>query len=488
MVICRIEFENKNIMQSIVLRISEIDLKDRLTVEHYICQDIKLIHKLRESVYPLIPLGQIAKVKGGKRLPANARYSITGIPYVRVVDVGDFEVDLSNVVYISGDLHNRIQRYQLKRDDIAIVIVGATIGKTAIFKSTVSPCNFNENLARITSKDNKLNPKYLLTYLKSCFGQAYISWLTGGSAQAKLSLERIEKINIPIPPRPIQDCIAQIMQDAYSVNQQKLVSGENLIVGIQDYILKKLEIPNVLPTNTNRFIIKQLQLNRFDVRYFLPFYTQLEEIIDNGIYPTKTLSEICIKIVNGLTPARDGYTENGCVVIKVASLTKTWRIEWKKVAFTSRIFFEQAKKAYIKDGDILLLSASHQLDYIGGSFGLVRDIPIEYIDKCMAVGELIIVRTNDKIVLPEYLLTCFITTHIQRLINRMSRGQTAHLYAEDLQHLRVPIPPMKIQQVIVDELNRRRNEAKRLYTEAENLLTETKARVERMILGEEDVT
>lgn len=70
----------------------------------------------------------------------------------------------------------------------------------------------------------------------------------------------------------------------------------------------------------------------------------------------------------------------------------------------------------------------------------------------------------------------------------MSRGQTAHLYAEDLQHLRVPIPPMKIQQVIVDELNRRCSGAKGLYTEAENLLTEAKARIERMILGEEEVT
>ncbi|MGF2036659.1 MAG: hypothetical protein RMZ43_015325 [Nostoc sp. CmiVER01] len=39
-----------------------------------------------------------------------------------------------------------------------------------------------------------------------------------------------------------------------------------------------------------------------------------------------------------------------------------------------------------------------------------------------------------------------------------------------------------------DELNRRRNEAKHLYTEAENLLTEAKTRVERIILGEEDVT
>ncbi|WP_442867168.1 restriction endonuclease subunit S [Aphanizomenon sp. CS-733/32] len=256
MVICRIEFENKNIMQSILLKISEIDLKDRLTVEHYICQDIKLIHKLRESVYPLVPLGQIATVKGGKRLPANAQYSITGIPYVRVVDVGDFEVDLSNVVYISEDLHNKIQRYQLQQNDIAIVIVGATIGKTAIFKSTVSPCNFNENLARITSKDNKFNPQYLLAYLKSCFGQAYITWLTGGSAQAKLSLERIEKINIPLPPKPIQDRIAQIMQDAYHIHREKIKTSQEMITNVEKIKVLKTEL-SIEPIRADSVILLQ---------------------------------------------------------------------------------------------------------------------------------------------------------------------------------------------------------------------------------------
>ena len=475
-------------MQSRILEPSEINFKDRLTVEHYISKDFQLIKQVSKSIYPVVKLGKIAAIKGGKRLPRKTRYSPTGIPYVRVVDIGESEVYLSNVVYIYYQVHDKIKQYQLMYNYLALVIVGATIGKAAIFKSSVHPCNFNENISRITVKDKNLNPEYILAYLKSGFGQAYIRWLTGGAAQAKLSIERIAKIEVPLPSSLIQDEISKIMQDAYAVWQQKLEKAEQLVENIETYILEILGIHYDFPKDEHRFMIQRSQLYRADVRYFLPFYAQLEQIMHDGIYPTRAIGTICEKLSNGLTPPQVGYTEKGCLVIKVASLTKRWYIDWKKVAFTSEEFLKQAQKYHIKDGDIVMLSSSHQLNYIGRSFAIVRDIPKNYIGQCMAVGELIIIRVNHQIVIPEYLLACFIMKPIQELINRMSRGQTAHLYAEDLQHLRLPIPPIEIQQAIVDELEKRRTEGSLLQVEADQLLIHAKARVERMILGEEDVT
>lgn len=474
-------------MKSIVLKFSEIDTKDRLTVDHYLSEDLITIKELEKSPYSLVYLGDLATIKGGKRLPPKARYSASGIPYIRVVDVGNYEIKLDDVVYISEELHQKINRYQLRKDDIGIVIVGATIGKTAILKSSVSPCNFNENLARITVQHQKLSPDFLLAYLQSPFGQAYISWLTGGSAQAKLSLERIAKIRVPVPPRSLQDQIAQVMQEAYGDRQKKLEESETSFLGIAAYIHEVLEITRNFPIDEPRFLVNQSQLHRWDVRFFLPSFSHLEDFIEKGKYPTKPLLAVGEKITNGLTPAKIGYTDEGCVVVKVASLTKLFQINWDKVAFTSNEFFKKAKKAYIKDGDLLVLSASHQLDYIGRSFALVRDIPTDYVNQCMAVGELILIRSNPQLVLPEYLLTCFMMQPIQKLINRMTRGQSAHLYAEDLQYLKIPVPPLDVQQTIIDEMDRRRSEVKRLRSQAEAVVAAAKARVERMILGEEEI-
>src|SRR5690606_28991056 len=131
-------------MQSRILPFSKLDVKDRLTVEHYLSDDLTLIRELSAVSYPLKLLGELAVVKGGKRLPPNAQYTIDGSPYVRVVEIGDFEVELGNVGRSSSELHWLVERYQLRKGDIAIVIVGATIGKVAIFRSSMSPCNFNE--------------------------------------------------------------------------------------------------------------------------------------------------------------------------------------------------------------------------------------------------------------------------------------------------------------------------------------------------------
>jgi type I restriction enzyme S subunit len=51
----------------------------------------------------------------------------------------------------------------------------------------------------------------------------------------------------------------------------------------------------------------------------------------------------------------------------------------------------------------------------------------------------------------------------------------------------IPVISVETQERIVDEIARRRAEARRLRTEAEAIVTKAKARVERMILGEEAV-
>jgi len=61
------------------------------------------------------------------------------------------------------------------------------------------------------------------------------------------------------------------------------------------------------------------------------------------------------------------------------------------------------------------------------------------------------------------------------------------LYAEDLLSLRVPRANIIQQKLIGIELEHRRNEAKRLRSQAEATVTAAKARVEWMILGEESV-
>ena len=475
-------------MKSIIRDLADIKVAKRWDFGFHAPEYLQVLASL-DSIYPVVRFGDIITVltdMGAFSLYKTEFFVDAGVPFLRVQNIQEYGVDLEkDTKFISYEYHQQLERSQLRPGDL-LLTTKAVIGISAVVNESLGNCNISQNLVLIRLKDG-INPNYVSVFLNSHLGRMQTETAATGPNQKYLNFERIYDLKITLPPRSFQDQIAQVMQEAYGDQRKKLEEAETSFLGIEAYVHEVLEITRNLPIDEPRFLVNQSQLHRWDVRFFLPSFSHLEDFIEKGKYLTKPLLAVCEKITNGLTPAKIGYTDEGCVVVKVASLTKLFQINWDKVAFTSTEFFKKAKKAHIKDGDLLILSASHQLDYIGRSFALVRDIPADYIDQCMAVGELILIRSNPQIVLPEYLLTCFMMQPIQKLINRMTRGQSAHLYAEDLKHLKIPLPPLDVQQMIVGEMDRRRGEVKRLRTEAAAVIAVAKAQVERMILGEEAI-
>lgn len=458
-------------MKSLVLKFSEIDTKDRLTVDHYLSDDLQIIKRLERSPYDLVDLGNLAAVKGGKRLPPKALYSSSGIPYIRVIDIGDYEILLSDAVYISDELHQKIKRYQLQKDDIGIVIVGATIGKTAIFKSSVSPCNFNENLARITTNKQKLSPDFLLSYLQSSFGQAYISWLTGGSAQAKLSLERIAKIQVPLPLLSIQDQISQVMQEAYRDRQGKLEQARNLLKGSDDFVFGVLNLAPESIEEETKFLrsISSIKGRRFDVEFNMGFH-KFDPYMDQ-VQPVKAVANFPKEIEDPKTTPEISFN-----YIDIASID----IELGEIREISEVLGTDAPsraRQVVHTGDIIIST-------VRPTRGATALIP-ESMDGFICSTGFSIVHPNKKIT-SEYLHAALrLHTTLEQFGRRSAGSSYPAILDKDVKETLIPVPDKDIQNKISTEVIRRRSEAKRLRTEAEAVVAEAKARVERMILGEE---
>lgn len=461
-------------MRSVVLNFSEIDTKDRLTVDHYLSESLITIKKLEKSPYSLALLRDLATIKGGKRLPQKARYSASGIPYIRVVDIGNYEINLDDVVYISDELHQKIKRYQLQKDDIGIVIVGATIGKTAIFKLSVSPCNFNENLARITTHHQKLSPDFLLTYLQSSFGQAYISWLTGGSAQAKLSLERIAKIRVPVPPRSLQDQIAQVVQEAYSDQQKKLEQAEQSYQRIIGYVFEELGISLTTAQRKRHALvpISVLQGGRFDFEAVVT----LQDISSQFVEHEATLLQEVVEQTNERTTPSIEFPDEmvnyiGLANIKsnIGELVNFNPVQGKEILSSSPKF---------EKGDIL--------------FGRMRP----YLNKVWTAdfdgicsGEALVFRPKSNKVDTRFLHALLLSQlTLDQVVPLQGGSSLPRISASDVLSVKLPIPKdLHKQKEIGDEIEKRCTEVKRLRSQAEAVVTTAKARVERMILGEETV-
>lgn len=83
-----------------------------------------------------------------------------------------------------------------------------------------------------------------------------------------------------------------------------------------------------------------------------------------------------------------------------------------------------------------------------------------------------------------YLYSLLSTTLYKTLLNREKRGQTSHLYSQDVKQILVPIPPIEKQNEIAKHIENIRLQVKTLQEEGKVILENAKREVERMIIGE----
>lgn len=459
-------------MVSTIISINLIK-KGRFIAEQFLLPDKVLIEKINKGKFTLKTISKIGKVRGGKRLPSNSRYVLEGIriPYVRSTDIKELRVDFKNVVFISPEQEKFIFRYPLKYLDVVISIAG-TIGTVGLIDEYIDPCYFNENLARITEID-ELDPLYLAVYLNSKFGQAYIKYFTGGAVQPKLSLESINKIAVPCPPSSVQKCIAQIMQNTYARRQKKLAEAEQIYRQIEQHILGELGIDLTKLQSQHRSIksISSIIGGRFDFEAVVT----LQEIKFGLIKPV-LLHEIVRQVNQRVTPVDEYANENinyiglGNIASNTGELVDFFPVKGEEILSSSPKF---------EPGDIL--------------FGRMRP----YLNKVwlaefngVCSGEAVVLRPNKQKVDPIFLQGLLLSQiTLNQVVPLQSGTSLPRVSASDVLSIKLPIPEdLNKQREISAEISRRRAEAKRLRVEAENLVTEAKTRVERMILGEEEVT
>ena len=186
-------------------------------------------------------LGNIADVKGGKRLPKgkNLTTEPTSHPYIRVRDLNDaiFASLDSNYEYVDEETQKTISRYIVSSGDVLISIVG-TIGLTAIVDNTLETANLTENCVKLTNL-KYVSPEYLLLYLRSNAGQEAIAKSTVGAVQLKLPLKNIQALPVPLLNSKELTSLNEILAPIFAKISNNVIENRKLI-GLREAILPKL--------------------------------------------------------------------------------------------------------------------------------------------------------------------------------------------------------------------------------------------------------
>jgi type I restriction enzyme S subunit len=205
-------------------------------------ENVKMVESELGSIpehWTVMKVGEIADVKGGKRLPQGklVQSEATDHPYIRVKDMLSSGIDLSEIKYIDGDTHRAIRRYTITSNDIYISIAG-TIGRVGIVPQSLSGANLTENAAKIANI-NGLDKLLLLAYLRSEDGQAQIMSKVAGTSQPKLALYKIEQISVVVPPLSLQHRACHLI-DAFQKEIECLNRTNNNLRTTRDLLLPKL--------------------------------------------------------------------------------------------------------------------------------------------------------------------------------------------------------------------------------------------------------
>jgi type I restriction enzyme S subunit len=187
-------------------------------------------------------LDDIAKVKGGKRVPKGYKLlsEPTKFPYLRVTDFNDSgSIDMDCLRYVSAEVQREIKNYVIYSNDLYISIAG-TIGKTGIIPDELDGANLTENACRLVFEPGISNRYVYYFTLTSDFIEQ-TGQNTRTAAQPKLALSRLSTTRLRVPKFSEQESLAdrfdalrEETQRLESIYQQKLAALDELKKSLLD--------------------------------------------------------------------------------------------------------------------------------------------------------------------------------------------------------------------------------------------------------------
>lgn len=161
-------------------------------------------------------LGELTKLitKGSSPSWQGVSYTTEdkGILFVTSENVGNKKMLLKKRKYVESKFNDMHRSSILQKGDLLTNIVGASIGRTAVFNEDIKDANINQAVSIIRLVDSSLTD-YLLLYLNSSAAIVNMTEKTVDFARANLSLTSVTNLIVPLPPLAEQKRIVQKLDE-----------------------------------------------------------------------------------------------------------------------------------------------------------------------------------------------------------------------------------------------------------------------------------
>lgn len=455
------------------IRFSDLDLEDRIDAEYFQPEFLELAQRLSGKGRELKDLG---KLTCSAFYPSATEYYEQGdIPFIRCVDVVNFPVLSINQPFVKLpqefiEAHNSIRT--VMPGDIVITKVGTPCFTTIIHNSVPFAALSRTVLGLVDIDCELVDPYYLVVFLRCNYGFYQLMREREQIIQMQLTLNRVGRIQIFLPPMKIQKEIGSQLKKYHTLIEKSKTKYEDLQNDmVKEVTSETIDISHQLTYNISfNEIIKE---NRLDPEFYQPKYYNIIKYIQESKHGSSQLGELIHPIVNGLDERN--YVVHGVPYIRVGDI-KNGKInleDAKKVSITQK---EVSKDISLKEGDLLLTRK--------GSFG--NSAVIKEREKDVIISsEIMRIRIKEeykKVMLSEY-LSLYLNSRLGYYqIERRVHGVAFYSISQkDLMKIEINIPPLNIQKRYVEELGEIEELSNKANNELENAINKVENLIESMI-------
>lgn len=190
------------------------------------------------ELWPRISVGSLAKAGEaslqtgpfGTQLSA-AEYVAEGIPVINVRNVGFGEIRDDDLEYVSEGKAEQLHHHVLRVCDIVFGRKGA-VERHALIGAGQDGWVQGSDCLRLRLNSPRFNVRFVSFYLRTKAHQDWMQALCSfGATMSSLNQDIVNRIQLPCPPRPVQDRIAAVLaayDDLIANNQRRIALLESM--------------------------------------------------------------------------------------------------------------------------------------------------------------------------------------------------------------------------------------------------------------------
>ncbi len=363
------------------------------------------IHKVLTSNYEWVKLGEICQINPPKSevKDLNKDQEISFLP---MKDLKEKQIKFKPIE--KRKLGNVIKGYTYFRDgDVLLAKITPCFenGKSGIAENLLNGIGFGSTEYIVFRPNGKILPEWIYYFISSdkflLLGEKY---MTGSAGQQRVAIDFVNNYKIPLPPLDVQKAIVAEI-DGY----QKIIDGARQV------------LDNYKPTIKIDPDWEMVMLGDADI-----------EIIDGDRGKNY--------------PKQDEFSKDGyCVFLNTKNVLKNG-FNFDEVMFITKEKDELLRKGKIKRNDIVLTTRGTI-----GNVGIYNEnVPYSHI---RINSGMLVFRHNSALFFSKYIFWLLQTDFIQTKFKDISSGTAQpQLPIRDLVFLKIPLPPLSVQQEIVAQI------------------------------------